>query len=360
MGEPGKNIPPTQRKLREARKKGDVPKFIDLIRFVSLFSGGFVLLWILPSKMETMLLSLSSFFSAAGDFVNNMGSGETETNLLAGVGNILWPGVKDAIIFLIFFELSVCIPALIAGYLSAGPVFSVQPVLPKLERINPVSGISRIFSPERWFVLFKDIFRCLLIFLVGLFIFKRIMTYLPYLLSAEKPEAIFKVIGMSGQTVFWYTFFAIVPIILIDVIYSKHSYIKRMMMTVKELRNELRETEGDPSIKGRRLKLHREIAMQRMIMDVKNATVVITNPQHIAIALKWDEETMDAPVVVAGGRENIASAIIKEARLAGVPVIENPALARSLVDLSPGEEIPENLYEAVAEVIRLIEKEAKK
>jgi flagellar biosynthesis protein FlhB len=348
MAQPGRNLPPTRKKLQDARKRGDVPRFRDAVCFASLAAGCAALVWILPGRAQKLFLFAKDTLSCAGQ----VKAGEMGAGMVYAWGSEagrVWLGAALSVM------IPVSVMTLAAAFLTTGPVFSIHPVSPRLDRLNPLQGARRMVSSERWFGLLKDLLKLGLLALGGFFVVREILGIIPAFLQVQSAGGAAVILLGIVKTCFKYTLLSLAPIILIDLIYSRSAYMKKMMMTREELKKELKETEGDPSIKGRRQKLHREIALQRMIEDVRKATVVIVNPEHIAVALQWDEETMDAPTVVAGGKEHLAERIIREARRCGVPVIQDVVLAHSLADLQPGEEIPENLYEAVAKIIRLLQ-----
>ena len=348
MGEPGRSFPPTRKKLQDARKRGEIPRYRDFLCYVSLVAGAAAILWIVPGQAKRILLFAQQAMAGA-------------LTIEAGAANA-WPVAPWCYCagkLFLTVSASVCLPVfaltLLAGLFSTRFAFSMKPLEAKLSRLNPVEGAKRVFSAERWMGLVKDLLKIVLIAASAYFIVNAILDILPAFIEVRAPGPERELLTRFMKITFLFTFLALVPILFIDLFYTRHAYIKKLMMTHQELKKELRETEGDPSIKGRRQKLHREIALHRMIEEVKRAAVVIVNPTHIAVALHWEEETMDAPVVVATGKEHMAGRIIREARRCGVPVIQDIRLAGSLSELQVGEEIPENLYEVVAQVIRLLE-----
>ena len=348
MQEPGRNLPPTRKKLLDARKKGDIPRYRDFLCYVSLLAGAAAVLWIVPGQAKRILVFAQQIMEAA-----------PAIDGMEAVSGPAAPWLLSAGTLFLNVTASVCLPifalTLLAGLFSTRFAFSMKPLGAQLGRLNPLEGAKRVFSSERWMGLVKDLLKIVLIAVSAYFIVNAILEILPAFTEVRTPGPERELLTRFMKVTFLYTFLALVPILFIDLIYTRHAYIKRLMMTQQELKKELRETEGDPSIKGRRQKLHREIAMHRMIEEVKRAAVVIVNPEHIAVALQWEEEAMDAPVVVAAGKQHMARRIIKEARRCGVPVIQDIRLAASLSELQVGEEIPENLYEVVAKVIRLLE-----
>jgi flagellar biosynthesis protein FlhB len=242
---------------------------------------------------------------------------------------------------------------ILAGLLYSGPTFAHQAVLPRLDRLDPVAGLKRLFSGERLGALLRDALKMAVLVAIGATCLDSAIK--PGLASVHAgpaaPAAVLRDVLLRCAAIVGA---AAAAFALIDAVWSRISWHRRLYMTPREFLRELRETEGDPSLKGRRRRLHREIAEHRMIEDVRKASFVVVNPTHIAVALRWDEETMEAPEVVAAGKHALAQRIIAEARRAGVPVVHDAGLARTLADLRPGETIPEEMYEAVAAVIRVL------
>jgi flagellar biosynthesis protein FlhB len=349
MAQAGRNIPPTKKRLTEARRKGEVARYRDLACFLSLAAGWAAVLWLVPGRVRALLNFATASLSSADRVLSGSPGGWQVEAWAGGAGRVLlWATLSVAV--------PVFVVTLTAGILTTGLVFTLRPVSPQMNRLNPLAGLKRVFSAERWFGALKDLLRLAFLAAAGVLIVREALEILPAFPSAPSPARAAELILSLGRAMFLYTLLGLAPIIVMDALYTRHAYMKKMMMTREELRREIRETEGDPSIKGRRQRLHREIAAQRMLEDVRSAAVVVVNPDHLAVALQWEEEVMDAPTVVASGKEAMADRIIREARRAGVPVIRNVRLARDLAELEVGEEIPEGLYEAVAGIIRLLER----
>jgi flagellar biosynthesis protein FlhB len=349
MAQAGRNIPPTKRKLDEARRKGEVARYRDLVCFLSLAAGWSAVLWLVPGRVRALAAFAAAVLSSAGTSVSGGLGGPQVEAWAGGAGRILLSAS-------LVVAGPVFVMVLTAGILTTGVVFSLKPVSPQTGRLNPLAGLKKVFSPDRWFGALKDLLRLGFLAAAGVLIVKAALEILPAFSSAPSPAQAADMVLSLGRAMFLYTLLGLAPIIVMDMLYTRHAYMKKMMMTRDELRREIRETEGEPSIKGRRQRLHREIADQRMLEDVRRAAVVVVNPDHIAVALQWEEETMEAPTVTASGKEAMAERIIREARRAGIPVVRDVRLARDLAELEVGEEIPERLYEAVAEIIKILER----
>jgi flagellar biosynthesis protein FlhB len=245
---------------------------------------------------------------------------------------------------------------LLTGMLFSGPTFSVQAVTPRLDRLSPVAGLKRVLEPARWFESLRDLVKLVVVLALAALAARSTVSLLAA--APAQPashgglivrEVVLQVVVLVGA--------GAAAFALLDVAWSRYRWLQGLRMTPSELKRELRETEGDPEIKGQRRRLHREVSEHRMLEQVRSATVVVVNPTHVAVALRWDEQEMDAPTVAASGRDSMARRIIEEARRANIPVVHDAPLARTLADLQPGEMIPEKLYEAVAGIIRVIQEQ---
>ncbi len=344
MAESGRTVPPTQRRLEAARARGDVPRSRDLAAASSWIAAcAAVALTAAPACASLLALS-RKVFGAAG------------TTDMADVVPLSAPSM-DAMLRLSLTPLIACLAApLLAGILYSGPTFAWAAVEPRLDRMSPASGLDRLLSGERLRTTALDLAKIVVLMVIGATCLRSIAH--PALAAIRSGTAAGtaavrdSLLGLAAITGAAAAAFAI-----IDCVRARLAWYRKLHMTPREFLQELRETEGDPSLKGRRRKVHREMAEHGMIMAVRDSSFVVVNPTHVAVALRWDEESMEAPEVVASGRHDLARRIIEEAKRAGVPVVHDPGLARTLADLRPGETIPEGMYEAVAAVIRVLGEE---
>ncbi|MBO8159365.1 flagellar biosynthesis protein FlhB [Thermosyntropha sp.] len=339
----------TPRRREEARKKGQVFKSNDLNSAVILTVGSVAIFLTLPHVLESFKAFTALFIldRSMQDFTN-----EYALDLWI---ETLW--VMGKMLFSIF--LATFVTALLVTYLQVGFVFSTEPLVPKLERLNPVEGFKRIFSKRALVELLKSLLK---VIITGDIVYSEIrkdleifacmvdMDILPALKVLS--SMIFK-IALKVGVVF-------IVIGVLDYIYQWYEYEKSLKMSKYEIKQEYKETEGDPQIKTRQRQIQRQAAMQRMMAEVPKADVVITNPTHFAVVLKYEAEKMEAPVVVAKGKDFIALKIKEIASENNVIIVENPPLARTLffaVDI--GQQIPEEMYQAVAEIIAYVYKQKK-
>ena len=225
---------------------------------------------------------------------------------------------------------------------------------PKISKLNPVSGFKRIFSIRGVAELIKSLMKLGIIGLTAYWVLKDFLSEIVLLPSLSTTDAIGKTGYMAFLLVLWIGLVLLV-LALADYAFQKWQFTRDQRMTKQEVKDEMKDVEGNPLIRSRRQSLQRDRARQRMMQTVPQADVVITNPTHLAVALRYDPEAGAAPTVLAKGAGFVAERIKEIARNAGVPIMENKSLARGLFKLvGVGKEIPANLYKAVAEVLAYV------
>lgn len=336
-----KTEPASQRRLEQAREEGDIPRSRELAACASLLAGG-LLLWMMGSRLQA---ELSGVLREGLSFPRELAF---EPSLLLEhgahlTGRALWALLPFAAILL---AVVIAAPLLVGGWL-----FSVKSFLPRFDRLDPVSGITRMFSTHALGELGKAVAKAVLLGVVGALVVVRqtdalvSMTVLPAGSGDSQLGHLMFVafVAMAG---------VLAVIAAIDVPWQRWQYAKKLMMTREEVRQEHKEQEGNPEIKGRIRAQQREMARRRMMAEVPKADVVITNPTHYAVALKYSEGRDAAPVVVAKGADELAATIREIASANKVPLLEAAPLARALYrHVEPGDAIPEKLYTAVAQVL---------
>lgn len=335
---------PSQRRLEQAREEGQVARSRELSTFAVLLAGG-AGLWLMGGTLSAQLTGL-------------LRDGFTFGTDLAFHADLLLPHlyalsleamVAFAPLAVLLFAAAVLSPMLLNGWM-----FSGKALLPKFSRLDPLSGIGRMFSAHSLIELGKAVGKAAVVGVVGAWAIWHNREEVLALAAQPPTEAI----PHLGRMM-WVTFAAIMGgmllIVAIDVPFQMLEHGKRLKMTKEEVRQEARETEGDPQIKARIRGLQREMARRRMMAEIPTADVVVTNPTHYAVALRYSEQRMKAPVVVAKGSHLLAGRIREIALANRVPVLEAPALARALHrHIEIGEAIPEALYTAVAEVLAYV------
>ncbi len=323
----------TPRRRQKAREQGQVPRSRELITMAG--TGGIII----------------AFYLTGDYFIKNL-SDLMKRHLSLGYGIDLYGAMRQASteMFLIlapFFAISVSL-ILITGFSQGG--FVMKPPVPDIEKINPINGLKRLFSITGLTETLKSIFKFILGGVLFYLVIKKSVDLLPMTMVTETRESWRISLSLITKAML-YGFFTFLIIAIIDYLLERWRFERSIRMTRQELREEHKETEGDPLIKARIKSIQRELARRRMMQEVPKATVVITNPTHIAVALFYKREEMDAPKVIAKGAGIIAENIKEIAIDHGVPVVEDRPLARSLYKLKIGSFIPVELYKAVAKVL---------
>jgi flagellar biosynthesis protein FlhB len=244
--------------------------------------------------------------------------------------------------------------AFLATVAQGGFVFATEALTPKWERLNPANNVKQLFS----FAGFSRILRSLLPFGVMLYLALRLLfNEAPEILHSGRlhPTASLVLMGHLGFSLAWQCALVLFAWSAVDFLLQRHSFEKSLRMTKQEIREEAKDSDGSPQIKGRLRRLRREMLRRSLQKDVRRATAVVTNPTHYAVALEYHPESMAAPVVVAKGRNLLAQKIKELARWHEVPIVENPPLAQALYKSADvGQVIPPRLYAAVAEILAFI------
>ncbi|WP_019448869.1 flagellar biosynthesis protein FlhB [Cupriavidus sp. BIS7] len=336
-----KTEPASPRRLEKAREEGQVVRSRELGTFVMLMTGVFGL-WLmggtLGRKLDAVMQTSLAFEPATAFDTNRM---------LSQFGIAIWDSLLAFLPLLLMFGVA----ALVAPLALGGWMFSTKSFMPDFKRMSPAAGLGRMFSAQSLVELAKAIAKSLLVGGVGAWMVWRKLPEAVALMNAPVQEALLHmmdlVLYVSGVVAG-----SLLLVAALDVPWQLYSFYKKLRMTKEEVKQEQKETDGDPHIKARIRQQQRAIARRRMMAEVPKADVVVTNPTHYAVALRYEEGRMSAPRVVAKGAEEVAARIRELAAEHRVPVLSAPPLARALhrhVEL--GHEIPAGLYTAVAEIL---------
>ncbi len=337
----------TGKKLDDSRKKGQVAKSME-INSLAIFFSGFVLLYMFRGLIAGHIADLSKFIFGSLDTL------QLNMNL---VKIYAWKGFLSFTVTLFPMVIGLILVSFAAGYGQTGFKFTPEAMEPKLSKINPLEGIkSKFFSAQAAMETFKSIFK---------------LTVIGWLIYIILPDLIIKSIGLVDFTVgqilsfmidtsfgfIWKISLVFSLIAMGDFAFQKHKFKKDQKMTKQEVKDEFKQTEGDPLVKSHIKGKQMEMAQKRMMQEVPKADVVITNPTHFAVALKYKMGGSTAPVVVAKGADLMARKIKEIAKENGIPLHEDVMLARALyAACEVGEEIPSKLFEAVAKILAYIYK----
>lgn len=350
-GEGGeKTEPATAKKLKDARKEGKVTKSKELNSAFGLIVLFLCLKIFISYVGENLVNVFQWIYNNMADFVS-INEGGLSTQAVASL--MFWVITRWLLIVLPFFLFGFVVTFLVC-LVQVGWLVSTKPMEPKLSKFNPISGFKRIFSKDSLFELVKSIVKVAVIIYIAYSSIRNEANELYILYDLTLNQAVALVgtliinVGLKISLVY-------LVVGIADYMYQKHKFSEDMKMTKQEVKDEYKNTEGDPQIKGRQRRKMQEVSMKRMMQDVPKADVVITNPTHFAVALKYDAEIGSAPVVVAKGEDYLAQRIKEVARENQIEIVENKPLARMLYhNVDVGAEIPPELYQAVAEVLALV------
>ena len=352
-GEGGeKTEPATAKKLKDAREDGKVTKSKELTAAFDLIVL-FLVLKIFISFVGERLVGISNYiYSRIPDFLEVNSTGVSSVAASHYMADIMLQMLITMLPFLLFgFVITFLVSVVQVGW-----KVTSKPLKPDLNKFNPINGFKRIISKDSLFELFKSIIKIAVIFWVAYSRVKNHKEELFILYEIPLNQAI-ALIGSVIIDTGLYISIVYLVIGFADFAYQKHKFNEDMKMTKQEVKDEFKNTEGDPQIKGRQRRKMQETSQRRMMQDVPKADVVITNPTHLAVAVKYDADVNTAPVVLAKGEEYVAQKIKEVARENNIEIVENKPLARMLYhNVDIGAEIPPELYQAVAEVLAAIYK----
>jgi flagellar biosynthetic protein FlhB len=335
---------PTPKRLSEARKKGQVARSRDLsASLVLIASLGVLTFWSSSMGTKSAAMMRSSLEGLRPGLVTPAHVPTLFVKSGLAMGHLLAP-----------IWLCLVVSAILANYLQGGWIFSTERLVPDLSRLQIFGGLKRLFSGTSLLELAKSLAKVSFIGLMVFYFFKsRFLNFLT--LTHQDTGQLLSLLQSTSFQLSRRVVFLLLFLGILDYLYQRYSFKKNLRMTKQEVKDEMRQVEGDPRVKARLKSLMRQLASRRMMAAVPEADVVVTNPTRLAIALKYDSSTMIAPQVVAKGRGFVALKIIALAKEAGVPRVENRPLARSLFRLvEVGETIPTSLYRAAAEVLAYI------
>jgi len=335
---------PTSRRLDEARKRGQVANSREVNNLLML--GVFSLSVLLFGGAAA-----GAIYKATMPFIESpdMVPADFEHLVALGwklLGVLLLAGAVPLVLAVI--------AAIGAGYLQFGLVFSTEGIMPKLDKISPLAGLKRMFSMRSLAEFVRGLLKLAVVGAIAMFLILPEVAHLNKLIGMEMIQLLGETKALLAKLLIGVVSI-VAAIAAIDVIYQRLQHMREMRMSRQEIKDEFKETEGDPLVKGRLRQLRMERTRRRMMAQVPQSDVVVTNPTHYAVALKYDSNSMSAPKMMAKGVDKAAAKIREIAKEHGIPIVENPPLARGLfaaVDVD--QEVTPEFYKAVAEVISYI------
>ena len=338
---------PTAKKLEDARKKGQVMRSTEVVTAATLLAFFFMLKIFVGFIGNRFMTSFRQTIGFISDYTSEPFTLNTARTIIRGsFWNIIVAAFPIMIVGLVV--------TIVAIVFQVKWKVTAEPLKPKFDKFNPVTGMKRLFSKDKIMDLFKSIAKVVILAYVVYSYLKNQWPLIYKMYSYTLPQAI----AVIGDTVINVgirisALFAVIA--LFDLFYQKWKYHQDMMMSKQEVKDEYKNSEGDPKVKSQQKQRMQQASQRRMMQDLPNADVVITNPTHLAVAIKYDKDTNVAPVVVAKGADYLAQKIKDRARENAIEIVENKPLARMLYhNVEIGAEIPPELYQMVAEVLAYV------
>ena len=328
------------KKLRDARKRGEVATSRDVTSTLGLaFSLSLIFLGIAHASRE-----ITDLFDHTLSFYEM-----PVEQLIIDAGN-------HAARLFIYLSAMILLPiaavGLLLDFLQIGAIFSMEKLKPSMEKMNLAEGIKRMFGMDNMVELVKNVVKSMILGAIGYFVVRSFMDELVTLPASIEPMAVIAGIKALGTWVLAWTLGIFLFLMILDSLYQKHSFAKRMRMSIRDIREEQKQTLGDPLIKRQRRQMHQEYAQEGRVQAASEATVLVVNPTHVAIAIRYDRENEPVPFVSAKAEDADAAEMREAANQRNVPVLRNELLARMLLaDVEEGDIIPRRFFDVVAEVI---------
>jgi flagellar biosynthetic protein FlhB len=340
---------PTDKKIADARKEGNVPKSQDASGVITLFVALLAFLMLFPYMTSHVVLLFKYYFSLLGTHLDK-----------AIMIDIAFVTIKETLFIVMPISIAVAVSGIVAAMAQFGFLFTTDAIVPKLNKLDPIKGAKNLFSVKKIIEGVKVTFKSFTTLGIGFVFFFIFIVELPTVALFGLGEQL-EWLQDKVMIIAFVMLFIIFIFAIIDIIIVRKQYFDGLKMSKQEIKDEMKNMDGDPLIKSKIRQLQMQAGQKRMMSEVPNADVVITNPTHYAVAIKYDEQKSHAPIVVAKGMDNIAMQIKKIARENNVHVVQNPPLARSLyAQVEIEKPIPNELFGAVAEVLAYVYKMNKK
>ncbi len=341
---------PSQRRREDARKEGQVA-FSREVSAVALLGSFLLLFYFLGNSI------LDAFKRSFAYAFNNLVQSELTVTLLEQLTSLF---INESILAVVPFFITAVVVGIMSSVVQVGFNITFKPLVPKFDKLSPLKGIGRIFSKQAFSEFLKSLFKMGVIGYIGYYTFSISLSRIISLIDTDSRDLINSAADIVGDFVFR-LFLAFLIMAIFDYLFQRWDLEQKLKMSKQEVKEEHKQTEGDPTLKARIRQIQQQLSQSRMMQEVPTSDVVISNPTHFAIALKYDREYMSAPQVVAKGTDYLALRIIEIAGENDVVVYQNPGVARALFfQVQIGEDLPEEFYKAVAEILAFVYKAKKK
>lgn len=332
------------KKERQARQDGDIAKSAE-------FTGAMVLIGAATATLVTISTIGAELVGLMGRAITTATSGQelgravielSMNDALMTMGRCIAPVLAVAFVAAGFFT-----------YLQTGAIFTLKPLMPKGDKLNPVNGLKNMFSKDKAVDLIKNIAK---LSIMGAIAYSLMMDELPALIQTPKGDltGAMAAFGASIKGLAMSLIGTLLVFGAADLFLQRQRHAKKLMMSKDDVKREYKESEGDGQIKGQRKQLHQEMLNDPGVKRVPDADAIVVNPTHIAVAIRYRDNEMDAPTIIAQGRGELAQQIKKLARQHHIPIVRNVPLARALIELDVDDQIPPDFYDAVAEILNFV------
>jgi len=338
---------PTSKRRSDARKEGNVSKSTEVSTVFVLLAALIFLRFFFKNMYIEITDGVNMSFNYLNPSIMRIISYTTLHKILNENLFMTLRIVLPIALFIMFW-------GIMSNIIQVGFMFTTKPLEPKLSKINPISGFKRMFSMRSIVETIKNILKLIVI---GSVAYTAIKGRLNEMMSSINENvasiSVFMLLLIFDVSI--KIILTLLVIALLDYAYQRYEYEKKLKMTKQQVKDEHKMTEGNPQIKGRIRQLQREMSRRRMMENVPKATVVVTNPTHLSIAIQYEQETMDTPLIVAKGADNVALKIREIAKEHNIPLYEDVPLARAMYDkVEPGDSVPQEFFAAVAEIIAYV------
>ncbi|WP_158047123.1 flagellar biosynthesis protein FlhB [Skermanella pratensis] len=335
---------PTGKKLSDAREKGNVPMSQEAKNWLMLLGGLVVVSLVAPASIRRLSDALVGFFERAG----------TERLDQGMIGLILADTVLTALLAILLPVIIMAAAGVLGTILQIGWLVTAEKMKPDLTKLNPLPAFMRLFSMQNSLEMVKGFVKMAVVGVVCAIVLRPVIASVEHYVGMPMDLLLAETQYLVVKLFLWVTIIMLF-VAMADFFYQRFEYTKKMRMTKQDVKEEFKQQEGDPIVKARLRQMRFDKARRRMMQAVPRADVVVTNPTHFAVALKYDQSAMAAPVVLAKGADAVAAKIREIAREHDIPLVENPPLARALyAAVEIDQEIPPEHYKAMAEVISYV------
>lgn len=335
---------PTPERLRKLREEGNIPKSQDVVTAISFLVVFVALAGMLPWVADRLLSLIRQFIALA-----------TLPEAKLSIGRLMLQSIWTLVITTIPILAASFVVGVAMNVAQSGFLFTLKPITPDLNKINPINGAKNLLNMKKVVETLKTVAKFVIVSFLAYSALKGALRDVILMIRGDLMVGV----GVIGGIIWDFTVkigIAFIIIAAADAIYQRRRFIHDNMMTKHDIKQEYKQAEGDPQLKADRKRMHQELANGGGISAVKKSSVVVRNPDHIAIALHYEDGEESAPEVVAKGVRGGAEKILAEAKRWGIPIVRNVPLAQALNKLDMGDEIPEELYKAVAEVLTFVYK----